>query len=253
MPLAEDAAGVRPGLAGDDVHQRRLARAVGADEAAELALLDQRGSAVERLEAVEADGRPTLRSERRVSGRRCRRSRSRPSSPPQAGRATPARGQPPASAHASTSMRRPSTKSHASGTPRVRNALRPLLQPATAPEDAPTSVPRPPTATQIAISIEFAGAHLAGVDDADLRHVERARERRTASPTASTRTACSGPGRSRRSAPALGVADRGQHAPELAGHDEAAERGRPPAAASPRARRASRASPASAAGSPGCA
>ena len=48
-------AGVGPGLAGDDVHHRRLAGAVGADDAAQLAGVDRQRQRVQRLEAVEAD------------------------------------------------------------------------------------------------------------------------------------------------------------------------------------------------------
>ena len=49
-------AGIGPGLAGDDVHHRRLAGAVRADDAAHLAGADRERERVERLEAVEADG-----------------------------------------------------------------------------------------------------------------------------------------------------------------------------------------------------
>ena len=63
-----------------------------------------------------------------------------------------------------------------SGKVPVKNDLAKLT--AIAPSAAPISVPRPPTATQIAASIEFSGRKLARVDDADLRHVERAAPRR---------------------------------------------------------------------------
>ncbi len=43
----------------------------------------------------------------------------------------------------------------------------------TAPSAAPISVPRPPTATQITASIELRRREFAGIDDADLRHIER--------------------------------------------------------------------------------
>jgi hypothetical protein len=52
----EDLAAVGPGLAGDAVHHRRLAGAVGADDAAQLAHVDGQRQRVQRLEAVEADG-----------------------------------------------------------------------------------------------------------------------------------------------------------------------------------------------------
>ncbi len=55
--LAEEGlAGIGPRLAGDDVHHRRLAGAVGADDAAQFAGVDFEGEVVQRLEAVEADG-----------------------------------------------------------------------------------------------------------------------------------------------------------------------------------------------------
>ena len=53
--LEEDVAVVRPRLAGDDVHHRRLAGAVRADDGAHLARLDHERQLVERLEAVERD------------------------------------------------------------------------------------------------------------------------------------------------------------------------------------------------------
>src|SRR5262249_18385045 len=43
-------------LPGHDVHHRRLAGAVGSDDATELAGVDPQGQPVERLEAVEAHG-----------------------------------------------------------------------------------------------------------------------------------------------------------------------------------------------------
>ena len=46
---------VRPRLAGDDVHHRGLARAIGADNRAKLARIDDEGQAVQRLEAIERD------------------------------------------------------------------------------------------------------------------------------------------------------------------------------------------------------
>jgi len=49
----------------------------------------------------------------------------------------------------------PSTKSQYSGSHTVKTLFAPFTRPA--PRIGPTSVPRPPTAAQIAISIEFAG------------------------------------------------------------------------------------------------
>ena len=45
---------VGPGLAGDDIHHGGLARAIGADDGAHLALADDERQVVQRLEAVEA-------------------------------------------------------------------------------------------------------------------------------------------------------------------------------------------------------
>ena len=57
--------------------------------------------------------------------------------------------------------RPPRTKSQASGTEPVSQVLARLTT--AAPIIAPTSVPRPPTATQIAISIELAGENSLGL------------------------------------------------------------------------------------------
>jgi hypothetical protein len=51
--------------------------------------------------------------------------------------------------------RRPSAKSHASGAATVSQLFAPLIS--AAPSTGPNRVPRPPTATQMAISTEFAG------------------------------------------------------------------------------------------------
>ena len=53
--VEEHLAVVGPRLAGDDVHHRRLAGAVGADDRQHLAGMDDDREIVERLEAVEAD------------------------------------------------------------------------------------------------------------------------------------------------------------------------------------------------------
>src|SRR5690606_27664727 len=75
-PAEERNAFVRPRLAGDDVHHRRLAGAVRADDAAQLARIDVQAQRVESLESVEADRdaveveNPALRNvERRVRGK----------------------------------------------------------------------------------------------------------------------------------------------------------------------------------------
>src|SRR5579883_1809031 len=161
--LEEDAAAIGPRLAGDDIHQRRLAGTVGADDAADFALFDGEREIVERLEAVEADGDAVEREQRcRVhgapsapgraagasGGRRRRVRRTRPNSP--RGKASVTRTKSP-----------PSTNSHASGSAPVSQVLAALTS--TDPRSAPMSVPRPPTATQMAISIELAGANSPGL------------------------------------------------------------------------------------------
>ena len=70
---------VGPGLAGDDVHHRRLAGAVRADDAAQLAGVDRQREPVQRLEAVEADGDVVEVEDRAM--RRVETTRERPSSP----------------------------------------------------------------------------------------------------------------------------------------------------------------------------
>ena len=62
-----DLAGVRLGLAGDDVHHRGLAGAVRADDRAHLAGLDHQRQLVQRLEAVEGH-RDAVEVEQRVLG-----------------------------------------------------------------------------------------------------------------------------------------------------------------------------------------
>ncbi|MOA25080.1 hypothetical protein D3C78_1457860 [compost metagenome] len=47
---------VRPRLAGDDIHHRRLARAIRADDGAEFTGLHHEGERVERLETIERNG-----------------------------------------------------------------------------------------------------------------------------------------------------------------------------------------------------
>ena len=53
VAVEEDLALIRPGLAGDDVHHRRLAGTVRADDGAQFARFDDEGQRVQRLEAVE--------------------------------------------------------------------------------------------------------------------------------------------------------------------------------------------------------
>src|SRR5262249_28312058 len=157
-------------LAGDDVHHRRLPGAVGADDAAKLARVDRERKVVKRLEAVEAD-RDAVEVENAAMSRvdafgedpRAGRDRivpllaSRCGAPVFDSRMRAAHS--PALPRGRNSVTRmnssPSANSQYSGKAFV-NQLLPRLT-AAAPSTGPISVPRPPTAVQIAISIEFAG------------------------------------------------------------------------------------------------
>ena len=171
---------VGPGLARDDVHQRRLARAVGSDQTAQLALFQLQRDVGQRLEALEADrqlldpqhqgamrglgyghrddGRRVFRC--RVVSRRAHSQRLPRPSPENGGEGEPQLGNEADQAprqkqrhddeqrHPARTARPTESCSSASSCRRRRS---------TAPITAPTSDPRPPTATQIAISIEFEG------------------------------------------------------------------------------------------------
>ncbi|MNV83975.1 hypothetical protein D3C71_1778160 [compost metagenome] len=54
--LEDHLARVRSGLAGDDVHHRRFAGPVRADDGTKLARLDHQRQRIDRLEPVEGDG-----------------------------------------------------------------------------------------------------------------------------------------------------------------------------------------------------
>ena len=56
LAVEKHLAGVRPRLAGYDVHHRRLAGAVGSDDGAHLALAERQRQIVERAESVEGHG-----------------------------------------------------------------------------------------------------------------------------------------------------------------------------------------------------
>jgi hypothetical protein len=56
LAVEQDLARVGARLAGDDVHHRRLAGAVGADDGAHLAMVDGQRQLIQRFEAVEGDG-----------------------------------------------------------------------------------------------------------------------------------------------------------------------------------------------------
>ena len=108
----------------------------------------------------------------------------------------------------------------------------------------PMIVPRPPTATQITASIELSGRELARVDDADLRHVERAGDaghhrRHDEGEELDVLDAVAEEARA-----ALGVADRDHHLAELGVDDRRADEHRERQRDAPRRRTARRGSPA---------
>jgi hypothetical protein len=59
MAVEIDVAGIGPGLAGDDVHHRGLAGAVGADDGAHLARVEHQRQVVDGAKAVEGDLTPS--------------------------------------------------------------------------------------------------------------------------------------------------------------------------------------------------
>ena len=163
-------------LAGDHVHHRRLARAVRPDHAAQLAVVDGQRQLVQRAEAVEADG-DAVEIEDRADAT-CRRRGVN-----DAGRRAGARELDVAAGaarhRASTALIAAARVARHESRDAVRQEQRdedeheaeheqPVLgeglrEPAlaelttAAPITGPISVPRPPTAAQIAISIELAG------------------------------------------------------------------------------------------------
>src|ERR1700724_1870643 len=162
----ENLARIRSGLPGDDVHHGRLPCPVRTNDRAQLPLLDHQREVVQGLEAVEAD-RHTVEVQQRV-GRRRRRFHACPP----AGTGTGTLGRMPYGRRASPAMPRgktsvvrtnnaPRTNSHVSGAAPVSQVLARLTR--TAPAIGPSKVPRPPTETQIAISIELPGENSLGL------------------------------------------------------------------------------------------
>ncbi len=125
----------------------------------------------------------------------------------------------------------PSANSQTSGSAPVKYQVLPALT-SSAPSIGPTSVPRPPTATQITTSIEFAGENSLGVDDADLRHVERAGDARQHRRDGEDEELVVLDPVAEEARPALGVAHRDQHLAELRGDDRRARSTKPSASAS---------------------
>src|SRR4029453_6811231 len=171
--LAEErGARIRACLAGDDVHHRRLACAVGSDDAAQLAVVDRQREIVQRLEAVEADGDAVEIKDRTMSRVHAAAGDGHPrlgnALGPTVGAWQPVHEvrpfdprrrtspmTPDGRNNVTTTNSSPRKKSQISGNACVNQLLAPFTR--NAPAMGPTSVPRPPTAVQIAISIEFAG------------------------------------------------------------------------------------------------
>ena len=158
-----------PGLACDHVHHRGLAGAVRPDDGPKLARVDHQRELIERAEAIEADGDAIEIEQRSViteaSGILCPYAalrfaiRGRPGARQAQARkrADDALGQEyghhdeQAAQHEQPELRR-----------RRRGVALGVVDQDRA-DQRPTSVPRPPTATQIAISIEFAGENSDGL------------------------------------------------------------------------------------------
>src|SRR5229473_3111784 len=163
----EHLARIRTRLAGDDIHHRRLAGAVGADDRAQLALLDDERELVQRLEPVKADGHAVDVEEDVAHAS----SLAAPGSPTSSGGAAARRRlklswrKIPTMPRGKTSVVRmnspPRMNSQISGAALVSQVFARLTSPA--PRMAPASVPRPPTETQIAISIELPGENSLGL------------------------------------------------------------------------------------------
>src|SRR5712671_3611195 len=166
--------GIRAGLAGHDIHHRCLARAVRADDRSELALLDDERQIVKRLEAVEAD-RDAVQVQQNVAGRTSGRGVHVCFSAATGGSAAKddaRRGRGHGNCRNIPTMPRgktsvvstnspPRKNSQISGTAPVSQVFARLTS--TAPIAAPISVPRPPTDTQIATSIELPGENSLGL------------------------------------------------------------------------------------------
>src|SRR5437868_5317653 len=162
----EHLASIGPSFAGHDVHHGRLAGAVRTDDGAQFAFLDNQRELVQCLEAVEADGDP-VEIEERVDRRRRGVHAYSP-----AGSGAVARGRteralcsrptiPRGMTRVVATNNAPRTKSQVSGAAPVNQVLARLTS--TAPTIAPDNVPRPPTDTQIAISIELPGENSLGL------------------------------------------------------------------------------------------
>src|SRR5437899_1298627 len=171
----EHLARIRPGFAGDDIHHRRLAGAVRTDDRAQFAFLDNKRQIVQCLEPVEAD-RDAVEIQQDVAGRMRDRGRlhMRFSAAIGAsiGNGAPERRRGQGNCRKTPTMPRgktsvvstnspPRKNSQISGAAVVSQVFARLTS--TAPIAAPTSVPRPPTETQIATSIELPGENSLGL------------------------------------------------------------------------------------------
>ena len=191
----DDLARIRARLAGDDIHHRRFAGAVGTDQRAHFARLDSQGQFVERPKPIEADADP-VEVEQAVALRLIPSPRVRDptvgsgSGPDRAGRArgTSSPISPRGRNSVTTMNRAPSANSHNSGSAPVNQVLPKLTS--TAPSDR---------AKQRAAAADRDPDHrldridrreLARIDDPDLRHIKRAARSRPSPPRGQRRTAC---------------------------------------------------------------
>src|SRR5580700_277189 len=174
----ENFARIGAGFAGHDIHHRGLARAVRADDRSELPFLDDEREIVQRLEAVETDG-DAIQIKQDVAGcpYSCRAharfliaTGSWTGTGVFVGATRRGRGQgrfrriptiPCGNTRVVSTKRPPRKNSQISGTAPVSQVLARLTN--TAPIIAPVRVPRPPTETQIAISIELPGENSLGL------------------------------------------------------------------------------------------
>src|SRR5271165_2441370 len=163
--LVNNPTGVRTGFAGDDIHHRRLAGPVRPDDRAHLAVFQHQRQCVQRTEPVEADGHAVevkqgvgfghtgapSSSEIVGAGVTAGLTKRGPNSP-----MTPC-----GSSKVTPMNKAPRANSQNSGSALVNQVLPKFT--INAPRMAPASVPRPPTATQITASIEFAGENSLGL------------------------------------------------------------------------------------------
>ena len=228
-------AGVGAGLAGDDVHHRGLAGAVRADDGAHLARLDGERQIVERAEAVERDGDA-------VEIEECRGERCSIADPYSAGSGS----RTPSSAAAEARSRRSAVQCRS--VPMIpRGSSRVTTTNSVAEQEQPVRRQHP--GGEIGLGVVdhdraehragqrtaaadrdpdhrlngVAGRELARIDDADLRHIERAREARHAGGKREHEQLVGFNPVADEADTGLGIANGDQHLAELRGDDGAAQ------------------------------